>query len=325
MASKEINVGIIGVGKNGSAFARAYQACEYTRIAAVCDTDQELAREIAQRHGAAHVYQDLSIIDRADLDLISIHTPDHQHAEPVVRALKAGKHVFVEKPLADTLEDLRRIVTAARAAPGKVMVGHVLRFNPIFRAIKEMVDEGQLGKLFYVEGDYIHDLRWQSGWNLTNELPMVGGGCHPIDLLRWFAGNVSEVQAYGNHEAFPEMTNDDCVVGILRFVNGCVGKVSAMYGPRAPMAPLYNIAAYGTHGTVVRDQVCLNNMDLFMQIPLAYTGHPYDPEVAHFADCILNDRIPLVSVLDGANAVAVALAIQEAFRTGQAVQPIIFE
>lgn len=324
MTDRTISVGLIGVGKNGAAFAQAYDASPRTRVVAVCDTDETRAVEIARRYGVTHVYNDLSIVERTDLDVISVHTPDHLHAEPVVTALEAGKHVFVEKPMADTLDDLRRIVNTAKVARGKVIVGHVLRFNPVIRAIKDMVDAGQLGRLFYVEGDYIHDLRWQHGWNLTNEVPMVGGGCHPIDILRWLAGDVAEVQAYGNHEAFPDMASDDCVVAILRFVSGCVGKVTAMYGPRAPMPPLYNIAAYGTRGTAVRDQICLNDIDRFMQLPLAYSGHPYDPEVAHLADCIVNDDIPQAGVLDGANAVAIALAVQEALRTGQAVQPMTF-
>lgn len=90
------------------------------------------------------------------------------------------------------------------------------------------------------------------------------------------------------------------------------------------MAHLYNLAVYWTRGTVVRDQLCLNNVKRFMPLPISYEGHPYDPEVEHFSACIVEDRPPLIGVTDGANAVAIALAIEEAYRSGKAVRPRVF-
>jgi predicted dehydrogenase len=195
------------------------------------------------------------------------------------------------------------------------MCGHVLRFNPVLAAVHTLVQEGVLGDLFYLEGDYIHDLRYQQGWYLQHEVPMIGGGCHPIDIMQWWAGPVVEVQAYSNHIAYPEMREDDCAVAILRFASGALGRCTAAYGPRGPMAHLYNLAAYGTKGTVVRDQLSLVGLHQFTRLPVDHPpGHPYEPEVEHLAACILHDRPLRATVEDGARAVAVAVAIQQAIR-----------
>jgi predicted dehydrogenase len=323
MAGSRVRVGQIGVGHNGGAFVRAYTAAEAAELVAICDLDEGRAREHAARFGVPHVYTDYrEMLAREELDLVSVHTPDHLHVEPAVAALEAGAHLFCEKPLANDMEGCRRIVEAARRAgpQRKMMCGHVLRFNPVFAAVKGLIEEGVLGALFYLEGDYIHDLRFQTGWNLEEEVPMIGGGCHPIDIMQWWAGPVVEVQAYSNHIAFPQMREDDCAVAILRFASGALGRCTAAYGPSGPMAHLYNLAAYGTKGTVVRDQLSLIGLHQFTRLPVEYPpGHPYEPEVEHLARCIQHDVPVRATVVDGARAVAVALAIGQAIRERRAV------
>jgi predicted dehydrogenase len=181
--TREIRVGQIGVGKNGSAFTRAYKNIPPMNLVSICDVNESRARAVANEHGVERVYTDFrEMLEREALDLVSLHTPDQLHVEPAVAALDLGKHLFCEKPLANDLEGCRRIVEAARRAAAKgvkAMCGHVLRFNPVFEEVKRRVDRGELGELFYLEGDYIHDLHWQKGWNLEDEVPMIGGGCHP--------------------------------------------------------------------------------------------------------------------------------------------------
>jgi predicted dehydrogenase len=288
-------------------------------LVAICDIDESRARAAAVRHGAPAVYTDFrQMLARESLDLISVHTPDHLHVEPALAALEAGKHLFCEKPLANDLDDCRRIVEAAQraAAQGaKAMCGHVLRFNPVFAEVKRLVDQGELGQLFYLEGDYIHDLRYQTGWNLSEEVPMIGGGCHPIDIMQWWAGPIVEVQAMSNHVGFPQMTEDDCAVAIFRFASGALGRCTSAYGPSGPMAKLYNLSAYGTKGTVARGELAMAGVEEFTPLPVpTVQGHPYEPEVEDLAASILDDRPPRTTVADGARAVAVALAIQDAIR-----------
>jgi predicted dehydrogenase len=323
--SREIRVGQIGVGKNGAAFTRAYQTTPPMNLVAICDVNESHARAVAREHQIDRVYTNFrEMLDREELDLVSVHTPDHLHVEPAVATLDRGKNLFCEKPLANDVEGCRKIVEAYRrvASKGvKAMCGHVLRFNPVFVEVKRRIDAGELGQLFYLEGDYIHDLRWQSGWNLEAEVPMIGGGCHPIDIMQWWAGPIVEVQAMSNHLAFPQMRQDDCAVAILRFANGAIGKCTSAYAPSGPMARLYNLSAYGTKATIVRDEFAPRGQEHFDPLPVKQVaGHPYEPEVVDVADAIMNDRAPRATVEDGARAIAVAVAIQESIRTRAVVR-----
>lgn len=320
-----IRVGQIGVGKNGAAFTRAYKTTPPMNLVAICDVNETRAREVAAEHGVACVYTNFrEMLDREELDLVSVHTPDHLHVEPAVEALNRGKHLFCEKPLGNNLDDCGTIVEAYRrvAARGvKAMCGHVLRFNPVLVEVKRRIDAGELGKLFYLEGDYIHDLRWQTGWNLEDEVPMIGGGCHPIDIMQWWAGPIIEVQAMSSHLAFPEMKEDDCAVAILKFASGAIGKCTSAYAPSGPMPKLYNLSAYGTSATIVRDQFAPRGQEAWSPLPVAQVeGHPYEPEVVDLAHAIQNNRPPRATVEDGARAIAVAVAIQQSAREGRAVK-----
>ncbi len=322
---RAIRVAQIGVGKNGAAFTRAYKTTAPMNLVAICDVNESRARTVAAEHGVDRVYTNFrEMLDREQLDLVSVHTPDHLHVEPAVEALNRGKHLFCEKPLGNNLDDCRRIVEAYRrvAKQGvKAMCGHVLRFNPVFVEVKRRIDAGELGKLFYLEGDYIHDLRWQKGWNLEAEVPMIGGGCHPIDIMQWWAGPIAEVQAMSNHLAFPEMKEDDCAVAILKFASGAIGKCTSAYAPSGPMPKLYNLSAYGTKATVVRDQFAPRGKEEWSPLPVAQVeGHPYEPEVVDLADAIQNNRPPRATVEDGARAIAVAVAIQQSVREGRVVK-----
>ena len=265
---------------------------------------------------------------------MSIHTGDPFHAEPFAAAVVHGKHVLVEKPLANTVAQVETMVAAARqGSPDlKLAVGYILRFNPVFEAIHDLCRSGRLGEIYYLEGDYIHNLLYQAGqtdtrtgvnWYLEYERPIVGGGSHLLDLLRWFSGaHVVEVTGYSNHVAFPAMKQDDCQVALFRFDNGAVAKVAALYAPRMGMPSYNNLRIYGTKGTVDRDQVAISSGDDDVHpAPLPVTaerisGHPYDREIEDWLDAILYDRQPRCDLYDGANSTVATLIAAEAMHSG---------
>jgi len=325
---KKLGVGIIGLGHNGEAHLKDYQANPFAEVKAVCDFSEEKVERIKEKYGIKYGYTNYQMLEREDIQVISINTPDHLHAEPFICSLEAGKHTFVEKPMADNISDLRKMMLAAEKNPHlKTMVGQILRFNPLFIEIKRIIEKGTLGKIFYLEGDYIHNLKSQAdkekynreikmNWYLERELPMVGGGCHPLDLLRWFVQDeLGEVQAYGNRLTFSEMKNDSSVVAIFKFRGGCLGKVTALYEPIAPYAYANNIGVYGTKGTILRDTICLEEKEGFTKIKVNYSpSHPYEPEVNHFIDCILKDKKTLVEARDGARSAAAVITVSKALK-----------
>lgn len=319
-----IGVGVIGLGKNGEAFVREYLDSSVAKLVAICDKSGERAELIAKKYGVKNVYTDYTILDREDIGVISIHTPDHLHAEPFVLSLQAGKHVFVEKPMADNISDLEHMVDAAREGVKrglKTMVGQVLRQNEYFKLMRNLVQKGILGDIFYVEADYIHDLSYQKfvygkEWHLEKEDPMIGGGIHPIDILRWIMDtNATEVQGFGNHLAFPEMSSDDCEIAIFKFANGCIGKVTALYGPIGPRPYGNNLSIYGTKGTIVREKIVLSGMHNFMDLPPVFQHeHPYKPGIEHFVSCIREDKATLVDAFDAANSASAVITARKSLK-----------
>lgn len=328
---ERLRVGVVGLGGNGRAFAELYARHPKATLAAVCDLNPERVRQVAEALAVPGRFTDDAIY-AADLDLISIHTPDPLHVAPFVKALQGGKHVFVEKPMGNTRADLDAMTAAAAAHPHlKVMVGQILRFNPFFARLKEMAAAGDLGEIFFMEADYIHDLHVQAdperfnphlgmNWYLEQEIPLVGGGVHPFDLLRWYAGcNAVEVEGFANRFAFPEMKNPDCQVALFRFENGAIAKVAAAYGPVGPMPPFYGMRIYGTKGTVMNGRVCLGHGHEYTEqdlTGLGVAGHPYDPEVDHVLTCILEDRPTLVDAFEGANSTIAVIVGAEAATQG---------
>lgn len=309
---KKIRIGVIGLGHNGRAFCDIYAERSDCELVAVCDLDNSRVEDAVSTYGCKG-YTNYEILQDPSIEVISIHTSDNAHREPFIKAIETGHHVFVEKPMADTLEDVEAMVAAYRAHPDCIAaVGHVLRFNRYFEIIKKWVDLGLLGDIFYMEGDYIHDLRYQyymEDWKISKEIPMLGGGCHPLDLLRWYAGDVTEVTAFSNHIAYPEMAEDASMVAIFKFAGGATGKVTSLYGPCSPMPYGYNLSIYGTKGTVVRDKVSFDGLGhQWMDIPDTFDPtHSYVPEVEHFLDCVRTGKKPLVTPEIAANTVIASL------------------
>jgi predicted dehydrogenase len=326
-----VRVGFIGVGHNGRAHIEAHRRLGLSDVAAICDANAALLEKVSRDLGISRAFHSAEeLCAEPDIDAVSIHTGDPFHKEPFLTALKHGKHILIEKPLANTVEDVAEMVAATRAADLKlrIAVGYILRFNPVFEGVHELCRSGKLGKIYYLEGDYIHNLLYQAGqtdpatgvnWYLRFEKPLVGGGSHPLDLLRWFSGgNVIEAAGYSAREAFPAMREDDCQVALFRFDTGAIAKVAALYGPRMDMAAFYNLRVYGTLGTVERDTVAISKDADDIHPPFQpvmsarLSGHPYEPEIRDWLEAIRLERPPRCDLFDGANSTVATLVAAQA-------------
>ncbi len=334
----KVRVGIVGVGRNAIGHIRAHQALGKSEIVAICDRNEELLNKVGDEFGIAERYTTDEIYQRDDIEAISIHTGDNQHAGPFKLAVAAGKHVLVEKPLANSEQDILDMVKAADDADPKlkIQVGYILRFNPLFEEIHRLTQSGSLGEVFCMEADYVHNLEYQAAqtdpvtgknWYLDDELPMLGGGSHPLDLLRWISGKeIASVFAYSNHKAFPAMRHDDCEVALFRFTDDTIAKVAALYAPKREFSWFYNLRIYGTNGTVDDDQVAISASPDEVHPPFTQInypnakGHPYDPEVADWLDAIVEDRQPRTPLRDGANSSMACLCAIRSAREGREVE-----
>ena len=244
-------MGFGGAGQAHSFYLSCVAGC---RVAKIFDPKPGAAARAAARAPEAAFCGDLDTF-WPDLDAVIVCTPDSTHADYIIQALAHGLHVLVEKPLTDSHESLRAIRRAARAAAGQmVAVVHQMRFVPLHRRIKSLIDAGTLGALSYLEGYYVHDLterafandRWRETDNAT---PLVYSGCHFVDLLRWFAGEeIVEVFAAAGHRAFPAYPESDLNVVTLRFASGAIGAVTVAFGEPGPQDHTVRVA--GTAATV---------------------------------------------------------------------------
>ncbi len=329
-----LRVGVVGLGGNGCAWVRGYAASERAQVAALCDLNPGRLAQARALAPAAATYACLDeMLATEGLDVLSVHTPDHLHAEPFVKGLAAGCHVMVEKPMGNTMDDLARMTAAARRTDRKTHVGQILRFNPLFARLHELVGEGVFGRIFYMEADYIHNLLGQAdearrnpfignvNWYLEHEKPIVGGGVHQLDLLRWYAGcDVVEVQGFGNAIAFPAMNHGDCMAGLFRFASGAVAKVTALYGPVGERPAHCNMALYGTGATFRHGQLMVGSgheVTVTDLSGLEIGGHPFEPQLEHFLTAILEDGPTLVDAFSGANSAAAIIMAAEAIATGR--------
>jgi len=342
MAHRKVKVGIVGLGGNGRAHLRAHLRQGRSDVVALCDRNRERLEEAGREAGVRALYTGDDIYERPEVEAISIHTGDAFHREPFIKAVRAGKHVLIEKPLANTEQDILAMAAAADAAdPGlKIQVGYILRFDPVFEAVRCAAREGRLGDIYYMEADYVHNLLHQArqtdavtgkNWYLEEEIPMVGGGSHQIDLLRWISGKeIVAVAAYSNRVAFPEMRHDDCMAALFRFEDGSIAKVAALYGPRCGRPPFCNLRLYGTKGTVERDCIALSAGadDVHPEFKPVEAervkGHPYDAEIADWLGAIVDDRPVRTGLHDGANSTLAALcAVRAAAEGCEAAVPVL--
>ena len=341
-SDQRIGVGIVGLGGNGMGHLRAHLESGKSRVVALCDRNRERLAAAGKECGVSKLYAGDGIYTDPEVDAISINTGDNDHRDPFLKAMAAGKHVLIEKPLANTEEDVKAMVAAAHAAGPtvKVQVGYILRFNPVYVEIHRLARAGRLGDVYYLEGDYIHNLLYQAqktdpvtgtNWYLDHELPLVGGGSHPLDLLRWVSGKeVVRVWGYANHLAFPAVRNDDCQVCLFRFEDGTIAKVAALYAPRMGMAPYYNLRVYGTNGTVERDTAAIaaSPADVHPEFkPVTadrVKGHPYLPEIEDWLDAIREGRQPRTPLWDGANSTVATLCAVRAIREKREIDVPVF-
>ena len=333
----QVRVGLIGCGGISRAHVRGYREHrDAGEVVAVADVDRARAEERARELGCGSVYADYQeVLARSDVDAVDICLPHFLHAPVALAAIAAGKHVLVEKPMATTLADARRMADAARGAGRILMVGHNQRYMPVHQQIKEWIDDGILGRVFCIRADCNQYLK-RRDW-LTNNREAGGGvvisvAVHKLDLMRWVCGEVRRVAAFGS-KGLGEIEGEDVAVISLEFADGALGEVVALYAAKAnpwqampPVgaAPEYLIL-YGTRG-VVHTQGGLfisgenggGTGDHFRRVDVA-GENSFANEVGHFLECVATGRQPVSSGQRSLGTMAVLDAVYRSMEQRQAV------
>jgi len=342
MEQNMIRFAIIGTEGIGRSHEKGMQGVPNAKVTAVCDINEEYAKKAAVRNGLDKYYTDYKeMLKDGGFDCVIVCTPDKFHRDQSVDSLNAGYHVLCEKPLTMTLEECEDIVNAAKKSEKIFMVGQVCRKTPGFVLAKQLVDQGEIGELFLVESEYAHDysILERGEWRKDPEYlrhPVVGGGCHAMDLLRWIAGDPTEVFAYANHKVLTDWPVDDCTIAIMKYPNNVIGKVMTSIGCKRPYT--MRTCLYGDKGTIIVDntspemtlyktfknQATGKTKYLPMQIPIAINNHNMTAEIQDMCD-VISGKVELdMDAIVGANTVALCLAAVESAATGKPVTPKYF-
>ena len=193
MAKKKLGVLVHGAGWVSTQHISAYKNNPDTEVVAISSRKLASAKaraEEAELEGVGFYSNYQRALQHEGVDIVCVCTPQRYHCQNTVDAAKAGKHIVIEKPVANSIDEMKTMRRAIRRAKVKTIVSFVLRWNPLFETVKSMVADNAVGDVFYVETDYQHDIAsWWTGWDearkkRTGVSAMLTGGCHAIDSLR---------------------------------------------------------------------------------------------------------------------------------------------
>ncbi len=330
---KLYGVGIRGAGQVAVEHAAAVEANPYTYVAAVCSRRLESGAEFARRYAPGAMvyehYQDMLADPR--VEIVSECMPNYLHASEGIAALAAGKHLILEKPAGITQEECDQLYTAAQNSGRKTVVSFVLRWHPMVRNLKRLLDRNAFGDIYYAGADYWHGIKPEfSSYNWIRKREFAGGamitgGSHAADIARYLNGEIEEVFAYSLRKR-DDFDYDTTFVASVRFANGSVGKISvSLDGLAFPYQ--FNIDLLGTKGAARDNRICtqelLDNQSgwITLACDTPNTGsvahHPFKAEIDSFVEAIRRDTRALCPLEDACRSMDVVFAINESARTGR--------
>ncbi len=332
-----IGVGIRGLGWVSGAHIGSYQKNPKSTVVALCSRSRTRAEEVARQAGLtdARFYTSYEeMLSDPNVQAVSLCTRPDQHPRETILAARAGKHILIEKSVANDPKSLGAMLRAVELAGVKTVVSFVLRWNPQFQWIEQMLARNVIGPLFYAEVDYWHHMvspASPSHWNSKRQVSgsaLLSAGCHAVDALRYLVKDeIVEVTAYANQVTrFYEYPTN--VVGIVKFANGAIGKTCTSFDANCPYT--FNVDLLGEKGTIRDNRIYA--ADYFagsrgwITVPTVrpdsgdVAHHPFDGEISHFLDCILNDTESHVNLADAAKTHAVCYALDRSVAEGRPVR-----
>ena len=331
--SKTVRWGVIGLGWFGEIHAETLSAMPGIRLEALCTrrpahwrTSPTRFPHVAKRYTNYH-----DLLADSAIDVVGITTHVNDHRQIAIDALRAGKHVFLEKPMATTAAECDKILEAARAAPGFLMVGHICRFDPRVALAKAAIDEGRIGKIVSMHAR--RNLSKTIGRMVLNDISaLMGDGIHDGDLMLWFTG-AKPVSVYAQ-EIHPGTNKyPDGGWAMARLDNGAIAVIESIW--HLPETTPYTIDArmevIGTAGALY-----INCAEAGLEIHDGKGNRMPDTlywpdvsgqrfgilraELRYFADCVATGRRPdRITPEESRKAVAFLAAAVESSRTGQVV------
>jgi predicted dehydrogenase len=323
MSSPKLRIGIIGLGV-GERHIAGYQQDVRCRVVALCDFDQNKLQEVGARNPEISLYSDAKdVLTSPEVDVVSIASFDTFHFEQIMLAIQNGKHIFVEKPICLFQDELDQIQKALLSNPKiRLSSNLILRREPRFRELHQKILAGDLGELYYLEGDYDYGRLGKLTNSWRGKIPFYsvthGGGIHLIDLILWLSGeSPKEVFAFGNNISTDNTAfkYPDFVASLLKFNSGLVAKITANFGSVTQHG--HKLCVYGTKGAFIHGHNgAFYSFSRDPEVPVQLVEGPYPSAnkgdmIPSFIDYILLGKRPMVAEKEVFDAMSASLAIEQ--------------
>lgn len=299
---KKLGVAVIGAGFWGRNHARNFSELGETELLAVCDISPERAKAVADEFDIDAYTDSRKLLKRRDIEAVTICTWSTKLASEALRALKAGKHVLVEKPMASTVQQARKLVDLAQKKERLLTVGFLMRFIPGVQRIKESIDKGEIGTLVCATAKRVS--RWPERIGDVGVVKDLA--IHDIDIMRYLF-NQDPIAVYAKTGALKHKFEDYAQI-MLTFKEGKTAFIESNW-----------LTPYKIRKLIVTGSEAIMNLDYLTQEVTVETAHQtltprYEHieelklELQHFSNCIINNKEPTITGIDGLKALQIAEA-----------------
>lgn len=340
---KKAKIGLIGTGWIGSEHGRNILKNGDAELVGIADSNEAGAAAFLKKENyRCQVYGDYKDLLKSDIDAVVIASPNAMHAKMTIDAAKFKKHVYCEKPMAITLHDCKRIREEVEKAGIKYLIGYHRRMNPLYRYVKNLLEEGKLGKPFIVESEYNHYVpgnldiwSWLGKKDIAGSLFHAGSG-HNVDLIRFMCGDIKEVACFKDTflPRTDQVETEDTAVAMYRFENGAIGKVQCCVGPVLPFN--FGFRLFGTKGTVQNNKIWYEDIPRFdeaghekdyIRLPESWVpdnvqggiSETWKEHMDHFIDVVSGNVPSMNDVRSAYNTSAAVFAALKSAETGKVV------
>lgn len=328
-----MKIGLIGAGRQGWRRALALKEFDGTELVIVADTNEEKAKLLAHEMECQATNSWEEVVERGDVEAVLVCTPPHLHALISIEALKRGKHVLCEKPLARNPEEAKEIVDTAQKNGVKLKCGFNLRHHPGIQQARKWVDEGIIGERIFIRCRYgiggrpNYETEWRMNSKISGGGQLMDQGMHALDLAHYFLGDFSEAFGFLQTGFWDIAPLEDNAFALFRTKKGQVASIHASW---TQWKNLFSFEIFGRDGYIIveglggsygTEKVILGRrafLEPFKEEIIEFHGEDrsWYEEWREFITAIKDDREPLGSGYDGLQGLKLAYAIYESARNG---------
>lgn len=329
-----LKMAVVGAGVMGQLHARTISECDSAELVAIIDLNEELGRKIAEKYGVKYYKHVEEVINTDLIDAYSVVLPDRLHVDVTSKILLAGKSVLLEKPMADTLDGATKIAEAAEKGGGRLMTGHIMRFDARYAGAAEAVRNGEIGDIVHVSAKRFSNIDVGVRMNGKSSV-LFYLGIHDVDALQWvtnkkikkvFARSVSKIMPSYNVES------EDAIFANFEYEDGTIGSLGVgwtipEYMPSSINAGIEIIGTKGVlqvdtsdHGLYIvnEEKVVLPDGMHWPVVNGKIAGNLKD-EILHFVTSVRDNKEFVITVSEALAAVSVNDAILKSVETNDEV------